>query len=197
MAAFFVSSYLSSMTFNYKDYSILLTQEYNDAPLSKGNLKNYTRSYQSSPEYEASTIYGISIFKDKKEIANAVILESGGATQLNPHSYLIKEDVLFITCSNQIYALQIPTLSLIWRLEPEFATCFEIHDFKGDILIWGETSISRITSDGTIKWGFSARDIFVTLDESPAFEIDGDQILLTDWQGFKYCLNADGKEISL
>ena len=56
--------------------------------------------------------------------------------------------------------------------------------------------ISRVTTDGIIKWKFSARDIFVSADGEKEFEIIGKVIKLRDWQGYEYTLDSNGKEIS-
>ena len=49
--------------------------------------------------------------------------------------------------------------------------------------------------DGNIKWGFSAKDIFVTQDGSEAMKLFGDRIEVTDWDGDTYVLNEDGQLI--
>lgn len=76
-------------------------------------------------------------------------------------------------------------------------TMFEIHPYGGDYILYGELEIYRISSDLSIKWQFSGRDIFVRHhgDES-AFEMKEDKICLYDFEDNYYVINYDGKLIN-
>ena len=49
--------------------------------------------------------------------------------------------------------------------------------------------------DFKVKWKFSARDIFVTLDNTKAFELCNDRIKLFDFEKNYYEIDFNGKLI--
>jgi len=53
-----------------------------------------------------------------------------------------------------------------------------------------------VTSNLSIQWQFSGKDIFVSYnDDAPAFEMKSDRIYLRDFEGDHYEIDYDGKLI--
>ena len=76
-------------------------------------------------------------------------------------------------------------------------TMFEIHPYGEDYILYGELEIYRISSELSIKWQFSGRDIFVRYQsDEPAFEMKEDKICLYDFEDNYYEINYYGKLIN-
>lgn len=186
-----------SMIAHYNQYEIEVFDDESYDINSNGNPNRYQYLIRSAKDiYQPSAKHGIRVRENGVECASAIICASGGATGIYDNSFLIKEDLLFICCTDHVYALQIPSLQLIWKCNADWATCFSVHEFDGDLIVYGETTISRITTDGNIKWQFGGADIFVLPDNrAEPFKIEGNEILLNDWEGNHYRLNGDGQQV--
>ncbi len=155
--------------------------------------KQYPADLGIELEYQPSSKHGIRITENGIEKCSALLLETGGATGISENSFLIKNDRIYICCSDRIYSLNLTDLSANWRNQYDIATCFGIYEFDEDFIVHGEIQVSRIDKNGETKWSFSARDIFVNPDGKTEFKIIENRIELIDWEGYKYELNADGK----
>jgi hypothetical protein len=181
----------------YKDFEIEVANESDYTPGSADNVRSYNILHTNNTDiYTATAKHGIIVRKDEIEVANAIVIGTGGATGVYENSYLVKNDAIQICCANLIYSLNIPDLSLKWTAEPDIATCFSIYNFQDDFIIHGEIEISRLTEKGIILWTFSGRDIFVNVNGKKEFEIIGDTIRLVDFQDYEYVLDANGKELA-
>jgi hypothetical protein len=158
--------------------------------------KQYPADLGIELEYQPSSKHGIRITENGIEKCSALLLETGGATGISKSSFIIKNDLIYICCSDQIYSLNLTDLSTNWRNQYDIATCYGIYEFDEDFIVHGEIQISRINKNGEIKWNFSARDIFVNRDGKTEFKIVENRIELVDWEGYKYELNAEGKLLS-
>jgi hypothetical protein len=115
-------------------------------------------------------------------------------TKLHDKSFLIENDILIICVCNQVYALQLNTLDLSWKLEANWATCFSIHKLKDGFVTHGELQITKFNLKGEILWQFAAEDIFVTFDNEKSFIIEEDIIIVQNWFGFEYHIHtSNGK----
>jgi hypothetical protein len=179
----------------YKDFTIEVINDGSYTHGSADNISSYEIEYYDGDSSHTSSKHGIRISKDDEEISSAIICVGGGMTGIHKQAYIIKGDSIFICCGSMIYSLSLPILNLNWCKELDMATCFGIYEFENDFIIHGEVEISRLTETGDIKWQFSGRDIFVTLDGKKEFEIIGDTIKLIDFENYEYILDANGKEI--
>lgn len=179
---------------SYKEFEIEVLNEPDYEPESVEDSNRYA-AVHSDPEdtYRPNSKHGIRVSHDGAEIASAIVLGYAGATGIGENSYVVTDDVILICCSNQVYALALPELSLRWSKQLDFATCFGVYEFEDDFIIHGEVDISRITINGDIKWQFSGADIFVNLDGELSFDIVDREIKLIDFLGNKYTLNGDGE----
>jgi len=190
------------MIVKYKNSVIEITNEsdLDSAEFGQRFKKQYPADLGIELEYQPSSKHGIRITENGIRITengiekcSALLLETGGATGISENSFLIKNDRIYICCSDQIYSLNLTDLSANWRNQYDIATCFGIYEFDEDFIVHGEIQVSRIDKNGKTKWNFSARDIFVNPDGKTEFRIVKNGIELIDWQGYKYELNADGK----
>ena len=183
------------MIIKYKNSVIEITNESDlgSAEFGQKYNKQYPADLGHKLEYQPSSKHGIRITENGIEKCSALLLESGGATGISENSFLIKNDQIYICCSDQIYSLNLTDLSANWRNQYDVATCFGIYEFDEDFIVHGEIQVSRIDKNGETKWNFSARDIFVNPDGKTEFKIIENRIELIDREGYKYELNADGK----
>jgi hypothetical protein len=182
------------MIIHYKDFTVNIINENNYTFDSADNVLPYEAEY-GSLNHLHSNKHGIRILRDEHEISSAIICANGVGTSVHETSFIIKNDSLYICCGEQIFSLNIPSLTLNWNKEVDTATCFEIYEFENDFIIHGELEITRLTETGEIKWHFSARDIFVNINGKKEFEIIGNTIKLVDWGNYEYILDGDGKEV--
>uniref|UniRef100_UPI0037DC2A4E hypothetical protein n=1 Tax=Zhouia sp. PK063 TaxID=3373602 RepID=UPI0037DC2A4E len=183
------------MIVEYKNYVIEITNEsdLDSEEFGERFKKKYPADLGIELEYQPSSKHGIRITENGIEKCSALLLESGGATGIFENSFLIKNDRIYICCSDQIYSLNLKDLSANWRNQYDAATCFGIYEFDADFIVHGEIQVSRIKENGETKWNFSARDIFVNPDGKTEFKIVENRIELIDWEGYKYELNGEGK----
>jgi hypothetical protein len=183
------------MRIHYNNFEIELIDDSLYDPSSKDNTHHYDKVYNSDSLYKHTSAHGIKIYDDQNELSSIIVLCTGGATGIHPKSFVAKNDILFLCCSSNICAFSLPSLDMKWEQECDMATCFEVYEFEDDLIVHGECEISRITTDGMIKWQFSGRDIFTTIEGDKNFEITNGKIITHDFQNYKYVLNGDGELI--
>ena len=162
---------------------------------SADNVNQYDLVYFDKSEYHFPSVFGIKVFQKNTLIKSAVIGSVGGGTGIHDTSTIIENDRLLICCSDTIFCLSIPDLTLLWRTKADQATCFEIYKYQDSYIIHRELEISRLDKDGKILWQQSGADIFTTLNGSNDFEITDNYILATDWESRKYKFDFDGNSI--
>lgn len=62
-------------------------------------------------------------------------------------------------------------------------------------IVHGEITIYCFDLNLQKCWGFSGRDIWITIDDSPALTLCDSCIKLKDWLGYEYVLDYNGKKI--
>jgi hypothetical protein len=163
---------------------------------SADNVNQYDFVYFDESEYHFSSVFGIKTFQDDMLIKSAVIGSSGGRTGIHDTSTIIENDRILVCCSDTIFCLSIPDLTLLWRTKADQGTCFEILKYQDSYIIHGELEISRLDKDGKIFWQQSGADIFTTIDGKNSFVITDNYILATDWKNRKYKFDFNGRSIS-
>jgi hypothetical protein len=186
------------MIVKYKNFSIDVRaiDEYDISEHARKHDKYYPTDLGVVLEYKPSSIHVIQVSENGMEKCSALLAECGGATGISNNSFILKDERIFICCSNTVYSLNLIDLSINWRKEFDDVTCFGIHEFEDDFIIHGELSVSRIDHKGNIKWNYCPRDILVNLDGKEVFKIIDNYIELIDFQGYKYILSKDGEVLS-
>jgi hypothetical protein len=179
------------VTKNYKGYLIEIT----NVDVGYEDETQFDAIY-GNDEYQSNSHHAIYVREDDKTVASALLKGSAGATGVYDNSFVLIDDNLVTRCSNRVYAFVLPHLQLKWSKELDFATCLQLFEFEGDVVVHGECEITRITTNGDISWQFSAKDIFVNMNGHRAFEIIGKQIKLVDFQDYEYILDTNGKLVS-
>lgn len=186
------------MTISFQTYQIEITDDKtyrvgsadNDFTYDSVHLSEETRDYQTSN-------HAIKIFQDEKLIKSAIVCAAGGGgTFVHENSTAVKDDSLYIACSNKVFALSLPDLTLQWMTQVDIATCFGIYQADNGLFTHGEVSVTRLGTDGTIIWEMGLRDIIVTIDsDKDSFILHDDHIELEDFNKNNYKLSFDGKLI--
>jgi outer membrane protein assembly factor BamB len=176
-------------------YRIDIYEDQTFAEGSADNVFQYEFVYFEKSEYHFPSVYGIKIFQDNILLKSAVIGSIGGGTIIHDTSSIIENDRLLVCCSDSIFCLSIPDLTLLWRTQADQATCIEIYKYEDSYIIHGEFDISRLDKNGKILWQQSGADIFTTLDGKDTFIITDDYILATDWENRKYKFDFNGQLI--
>ncbi len=156
----------------------------------------YDLVYFDSTEHVFPTIIGIKVNNEDGLLKSALLGALGGGTTVHKTSFIPEQDRIVICCSDTIFCLSIPDLSLIWKTKADEATCFEIFEYQEDYIVHGELEISRLGHTGNILWQQGGADIFVSLNgANDDFAVTKEYILATDWDGNKYKFDFDGNII--
>lgn len=159
---------------------------------SSDNVNVYDFVYFDKSDYHFPSVFGIKIFEDDTLVKSAVIGSIVGGTAIHDTSTIIENDRLLVCCSDTIFCLSIPDLTVLWRTKADQVTCFEIYKYQDNYIIHGELEISRLDKDGKILWQQIGADIFTTLDGNDSFTITDKYILATDWENRKYKFDFNG-----
>jgi hypothetical protein len=159
---------------------------------SADNVNKYDFIYLDDSLFRCSSVFGVRVIQSKKQIASVIIASNGGGTVLHNTSTLLEEDKVLVCCSDTIFCLSIPTLTLLWKTKADQATCFEIFNYKDKYIVHGELEISMLDKDGNIIWQQSGADIFTTIGGKNDFALENNYIVATDWQNNKYKFDYDG-----
>ncbi len=180
----------------YNKYTIEVFNGSTFSLTSNDNLEVYENIYfgEVAEQYPTSK-HGIKLIDNDKEIKNCLIIGSGGATTIHPNSSILDNDNILICCSDSVFSISIVDLKLKWVKKLDMATCFQIFKIENDFVIHGELEITRINSFGNIIWQFGGADIFVSMDEEDAFQLNDNHIVLKDFTGTSYMIDFDGNII--
>lgn len=180
--------------FETSDLTIELLNESIYRVDSVDNMFSYTKQYSSSDGSQVSSSkIGIKIYQHKEIVDSCIIIGIGGVSAITQYSYIIASENILICCGDSVFCLSLPSLELVWNMKLDDITCFQIFKCEDDFLIHGEIEITRIDTEGKIKWKFSGKDIFVSLTQEKAISILPDGVLLTDFEQTKYKIDFDGK----
>ena len=177
---------------NYGQYTIKIHDEESYEPSSLDNSSTYDKIFCAK---NSTTRLGIKIFDNDNQISTCLIGATGGATGMGPNTSTIHQDNYVICCSDSVFSLKIPELTLTWQTKADDATCFEIIEIKDGFIIHGELSISKLDFHGNIIWQNTGRDIFLTEKGENDFTVTKDRIIAKDWDNNEYVFDFDGKTL--
>ncbi|RYU93113.1 hypothetical protein [Emticicia agri] len=176
-------------------YRIDICQEHAFTGGSADNAFSYDFEYFIDSPYSASTVVGIKIFEDEELSDSVVIGASGGATGLHENAVIFEEDRFLICCADTIFCLSIPDLVLRWQVKADEITCFEIFKYQSNYIVHGEIYVTCLDRNGDIIWQRMGRDIFVVMDNKPAFVLEKDYIIVRDFNNEIYKFGYDGNVV--
>lgn len=175
----------------YRSNTLIIRQESN----TDASYHNYYEAVEEK-RFMVSNELSISILDELSDtVISCLIQADGGATAVSPEQVIIENDIIFLCCGRNIFAVTLPNLLLLWKLKADEITCFRIFNIEEDLLVHGEMEVSRISKSGNIIWQFGGRDIFVSIEGTDECVILPSHIELTDFDGYKYSLSYDGVEL--
>ncbi len=172
---------------------------YRDETFTKGsanNLHTYEIEHFDESEYIFPTMFGIKAFKDNNLLSSAIVGSIGGGTGIDKTSVLYEDTRLIICCSDSIFCLSIPNLTLLWRTQADQACCFEIYRYQDSYIVHGEFEISRLDKNGRVIWQRSGSDIFTTVSGKDDFKLKETFIIATDFVDRIYKFDYDGNDLT-
>lgn len=174
-------------------YKIELIDKSNYSSNLTDNLFQYQQQYANEQENQPSTQIGIQLYDGENILSNAIIKSTGGGSGIHQTSQVLTIDRIIICCSDSVFSLLLPKLTLEWITKADDATCFQIFRYKEDFIIHGELNITRLASNGEILWQNSGTDIFTTEKGTDDFKISNQTIEVRDWSNKLYKFKLDGK----
>jgi hypothetical protein len=179
---------------HFQDYTIQVFNECSYNYGSADNATRYRKHHLSADSLDTqSSLVGVRIFRNDSEIDNCIIVSAGGATTVHSTSTLVDNEKLVICCSDSVFCLKLPDLDLLWTVNADLATCFQVFKVKSNYIIHGELLVTSLDAAGQINWQFGGVDIFVSNDGQEEFKMDLDGIVLTDFAGTKYKIDFSGR----
>ena len=141
-------------------------------------------------------MFGIKVFKDDHLFKSAIIGSIGGGTTNHAKATIFEDERFLICCSDSVFCLSIPDLTLLWRTQADEASCFEIFKFKDNYIIHGELEITRLDKNGEILWQHSGADIFTTIAGKDDFELTDKYIIAKDFENRIYKFDYNGTDFT-
>ena len=172
---------------------------FRDETFAKGsvdNLHKYDIEHFDESAYIFPTMFGVKVFENNDLLKSVIIGSIGGGTGIHKTSVIYEDTKILICCSDSIFCLSIPDLTLLWRTQADQATCFEIFKYQDSYIVHGELEISRLDKDGKILWQQSGADIFTTIDGKQGFELTDKYIIATDFENRVYKFDYDGNSFT-
>ena len=155
---------------------------------STDNVRTYDAEYCRDNKYQHSCAHGIALVEGECLKASVVLIGVGGRTAAHESSLVRVGSTCFVACGDSVFALNFPSLELLWVRRVDFATCFGVYWCENfdSLITWGELNVCRLDSRGNELWSVAGTDI---LTES--FEIKGGHIWVTDYVGDKLRISIE------
>ncbi len=157
------------------------------------DIHKYSMIYTDMSVYQYSSVVLIEIYDNHNLINNSIITANLGSTTVHSTSVIIENDRILLCCSDYVFCLEIPSLTLLWKVKADDITCFQIYKHEDVYIVHGEMLISCINNYGNILWQQNGADIFVTIDgNNHDFYLTEHYIVATDWDNKIYKIDYSG-----
>lgn len=152
---------------------------------SVDNPYSYGHAYRLDDEpYSPTSLHTVTVnLEDGAPIASCILGATGGASGVHEHSAIIHSDSLIIAVGPFFASLQLPALTLNWKVKTDWATCFGVYHApeNGCYISHGEIDVAAVSYDGAIIWSNIGADIFTN-----GFSVTQHQVTAIDWNEDKY-----------
>ncbi|MDR1731085.1 MAG: hypothetical protein LBR61_03230 [Synergistaceae bacterium] len=158
-------------------------------------------SWEGEPAFESIT-RALSIMvreKPTNTVTRFLIYGDYYSFEENFNCVLLETTRLVVLTSDTLFFIALPSGDLAAEssvFRDEYSLAFDLYPFSGGYVIHGELETVMFDKHCRRLWSFSARDIFVFRPAHPEldpFKIEGNHIVLHDWLGWKYVLDAKGR----
>lgn len=106
---------------------------------------------------------------------------------------VLEDDFLIVMQNNTISKIRVCDGSLVlYKKFKCLGVAFEIYRIEGGYIIYGEVEIIMLDLNFDKRWGFSGRDIFVSLSGKDPFELCENSIKLYDFEDNYYEIDFEG-----
>lgn len=107
---------------------------------------------------------------------------------------ILDKDILTILQNDKITQIQVQDGTMILHKQFECLGCnFGIYKVNHGYIIYGEMEVTMLDLEFNKMWGFSGRDIFVSITNKKTFELCENSIKLFDFEENYYEIDYDGK----
>ncbi len=150
-------------SYQYRNFTIeVLDEADRNVDLTNNNLIYSKQFLGNGAEFLPSSKHGIRIYEDNQVVDSCLLYGFGGATSIHLNSSLLDNDQLLVICSDTVFCLTLPILTLKWKIQADPFTCFQIFKHNNDYIVHGELQVAMLDNMGQIKWEFGGADIFVS-----------------------------------
>lgn len=183
------------MILSNENYEIEITIDNQYTLLSTDNkFYNHVFQMEEFTRDDYISTFSVSV---RSLIVNYKIAIIGRAYGSVENCAVLEGDRLVILIDDYMVFLDLPTKKLELKIKLiDFGAGIEIYAFDNGYIVNGEVDIIKVDKLGNKVWEFSGRDIWVRPNGESSINIQGDRILLIDFEGYQYYLDKWGKEIS-
>ncbi len=177
------------------NYTIEITKDENYTLDSTDNITDYDYIYNPNnlSRNVNYTTFFVKIISQNNEIKIALI---GGAYSFVEDCAIIKNDTLIVLQNENVAVIDLSSGNLVsYKSIDTFGCNFAIYEIPSGYIIYGEIEILKLSFNFDVEWRFSARDIFVTINDTVPFEISDQCIKLHDFENNYYEIDFEGKII--
>ncbi len=180
------------MSIQINNYKVSLIDEPSYSQNSMDNARGYKTELCRHGAYRPCCAHGVIVGEIESPETSAIILGTGGVTGVHKNSIAHTENICFVAAGDSVFALEVPSLKMLWCKKVDLSTCFGIFCVEKEecLISWGEVFVCRFSMDGNEVWKTSGADIF-----TQGFELAGDAIEVMDFNNDKYRINIRNGKI--
>jgi hypothetical protein len=160
-------------------------------PISADNDHPYVREIILAERHW--TAVEIEVRQGGAVLDSAVLLVPMACPGPREGSAVGRRGIVYLAAGNEVVALALPSLHLLWRAEADPACVFGLMEIEGDddLLVHGELQITRLGLDGAVRWQRDGNDIF-----TGGCGVHDGVVVAVDWTGREYRWRlADGEVV--
>lgn len=182
------------MSVKINNYKVSLIDEPEYVQSSMDNARLYRSELCRRNAYEPCCAHGVIVGDIESPETSAIILGTGGATGVHKNSMAHADNTCFIAAGDSVFALEAPSLKMLWCKKVDTATCFGVFRVEKQkcLITWGEIFVCRFSMDGNKVWETSGADIF-----TEGFKLAADAIEVIDFNNDKYLIQIHNGKIKM
>lgn len=169
----------------YRQFEVQIDSDPSFAYGSNDNSHSYHHIYRLDDElYTPTSLHTVSVIQDDGLVTvTCILIASGGGSIVHEHSAIIQSDSLLLAVGPYLTSLQLPALTLTWKVKVDWATCFGVYHSPENrcYISHGELDVAAVSYGGGLMWSNSGADIFTN-----GVSLTQHHVTAIDWNEDKY-----------
>lgn len=180
----------SMILFN-KNYRVEITKDKQYTLFSSDNkIYNHVIQMEDYSRNDFVCAYCVSVCSPTDDYKVAIIGRAYGSVE---NCAVLEDSRIVILIDDYLVFFDLNSQKLEIKMKVlEFGTGIGIYPFVDEYIVNGEVDIIKVDKLGSIVWDFSGRDIWVRPNGESSIKIVGEDLILTDFEGYTYHLDKWG-----